>query len=199
MRQRQAEETHKRILVAARQLLASHGYAKMTIEAIAEAAAVSPKTISAVIGSKREIIAELIHPDAFDAPVQQLLSQLRASEEPVQRIELVVQISSQVYESLTMEFELLRTAGVVATELAELARQIEIRRRGRQTYLIMDLHKLSVLRENLTPEEAIDILWSLTSYDMYRMLVVEQRWPTTRYQTWLTTLLIDQLLQPLAL
>ena len=168
----------------------------MTLEAIAEAASVSPKTVSAVVGSKTTILAELVNPDAFDAPIQHLLDQLRTSQKPVQRVELVVLISRRVYESLVSEFELLRTAGVVALELANLARQIETRRRQRQTYLIADLHKQGVLRHDLSLEEATDVLWSLTSYDLYRMLVVERRWEASRYESWLTNLLIEHLLQP---
>ncbi|MEO8972515.1 MAG: helix-turn-helix domain-containing protein [Ktedonobacteraceae bacterium] len=198
-RQRQAEETHRRILVAARELLASRGYARMTLEAIAEAAGVSPKTVFAVIGSKTailaELVAEIVNPAAFDVPVQHLLDRLRASQIPVERVELVALITRRVYESLTSEFELLRTAGVVTLELADLARQIEARRRQRQTYLIADLHAQGVLRRDLSLEEATDVLWSLTSYDLYHLLVVACHWEASRYESWLTTLLIDHLLQ----
>src|SRR5712691_5368637 len=163
LRQRQAEETHQRILAAARELLTSRGYANTTLEMIAEAAEVSPKTVSAVVGSKRGILAEIVNPAAFDTHVQHLLDQLRTSQEPVQRVKLVVLISRRVYESLVSEFELLRTAGVVALELADLARQVEMRRRQNQAYLIADLHQQGVLRHDLSPEEATDMLWSLTS------------------------------------
>lgn len=77
-RQRQAEETRQRILTAARELLISRGYAKMTLEAIAEAANVSPKTVSAVVGSKTAILAAIMNPEAFDAPIQHLLDQAGA-------------------------------------------------------------------------------------------------------------------------
>src|SRR6266571_4499362 len=80
VRQRQAEETHQRILVAARELLTSRGYVNTTLEMIAEAAEVSPKTVSAVFGSKRGILAELVNPDAFAPHIQQLLDQLRTSQ-----------------------------------------------------------------------------------------------------------------------
>jgi AcrR family transcriptional regulator len=196
LRQRQAEETHQRILAAARELLTSRGYANTTLQMIAEAADVSPKTISAVFGSKHGILAELVNPSAFDAPVQHLLDQLRASQEPLQRVELAVLITRQVYESLASQLELLRTAGVVAPELADLARQVELRRRHNQAYLITYLQEQGVLRPELSSEEATDVLWTLTSYDLYRMLVVERRWPPERYETWLTNLLTQQLLQP---
>jgi len=194
MRQRQAEETRKRILAVARELLTTQGYVGMTMEAIAEVAGVSPKTVAAVLGSKREILAEIVNPDAFDAPIQDLLNQLRTGQEPEQRVKLVVQITRRVYESLRTEFELLRTAGVVDPELADLARRIEARRRHNQTYLITDLHEGGTLRHDLSPEEAIDILWSLTGYDLYRMLVIECGWEAERYENWLGQLLLDRLL-----
>jgi AcrR family transcriptional regulator len=195
LRQRQAEETRQRILAVARALLTTQGYVGMTMEAIAEAAEVSPKTVAAVVGSKREILAEIVKPDAFEAPIQELLSQLRTGQEPEQRVKLVVLISRRVYESLRTEFELLRTAGVVDPELADLARRIEARRRHNQSYLITDLHERGALRHNLSSEEALDILWSLTGYDLYRMLVIECGWEAGRYENWLSQLLLDRLLQ----
>ena len=184
------------MLAAARELLTNRGYANTTLEMIAEAAEVSPKTVSAVFGSKQGILAALVNPDAFDAPIQHLLDQLRASQDPLQRVALVALITRQVYESLVSQFELLRTAGVVAPELADLARQIEMRRRQNQSYLIAFLHEQGLLRHDLPPEEATDVLWALTSYDLYRMLVVERHWPPERYETWLANLLIQHLLQP---
>ena len=110
-------------------------------------------------------------------------------------MKLVVLITRRVYESLRTEFELLRTAGVVDPELADLARRIEARRRQNQTYLITGLHERGALRHNLSPEEALDILWSLTGYDLYRMLVIECGWEAERYENWLSQLLLDRLLQ----
>ena len=199
-RQRQAEETRQRILAAAHELLESRGYARMTLEAIAQAADVSPKTVSAVVGSKTailaELVTELVNPDTFDTHIQHLLDQLRTIQEPMQRLEIVVRITRQIYESLVSEFELLRTAGVVVLELADLAQQIEARRRQRQAYLIADLREQGVLRHDLLPGEGTDVLWSLTSYDLYRMLVIQQGWDASRYESWLTDLLIEHLLQP---
>lgn len=195
-RQRQAEETRRRILTATRELFASRGYAGTTMEAIAEMAEVSPKTIAAVFGSKRAILAEVVNPSAFGPPVQQLLDKLRATPEPSQRISLVAQITRQAYEPLVLELELLRTAHAVAPELADLARDIEMRRRQNQGRLVAYLDEQGMLCQDLSPEEATDVLWGLTSYDLYRMLVVEQHWEPVRYETWLAQLLIQQLLQP---
>src|SRR5215470_13505152 len=91
-RQRQAEETRRRILAATRELFSSRGYTGTTMEAIAEVADVSPKTVAAVFGSKRGILAEVVNPGAFGPHVQQLLDELRATPEPSQQLSLVSQI-----------------------------------------------------------------------------------------------------------
>jgi AcrR family transcriptional regulator len=194
VRQRQAEETRRRILAAAGELFASRGYAVTTLEAVAEVAEVSSKTIAAVFGSKRALLAEVINPEAFSTPVKLLIEELRATEDPSRRLSLVAQITRQAYEPLASSLELLRTAGAVAPELADLAQQVEARRRRNQARLIASLHEQGVLRSGLSFEEATDVLWALTSYDVYRMLVVEQSWEPERYETWLAQLLVQHLL-----
>ena len=194
VRQRQAEETRRRILVAARSLFERRGYAVTTLEAIAEKALVSPKTITAVFGSKLALLAEVINPEAFSPRVRQLIEELRALEDPSRQLSLVAQITRQAYEPLASSLELLRTAGAVAPELADVTRQIEARRRQNQARLIASLREQGALRPGLSLEEATDVLWALTSYDLYRMLVVEQRWEPERYETWLAQLLVQHLL-----
>src|SRR5258707_3989675 len=194
VRQRQAEETRRRILAAAGELFASRGYAVTTLEAVAEVAEVSPKTIAAVFGSKRALLAEVINPEAFSTPVKLLIEELRATEDPSRRLSLDAQITRQAYEPLASSLELLRTAGAVAPELADLAQQVEARRRRNQARLIASLNEQGVLHSGLSFEEATDVLWALTSYDVYRMLVVEQSWEPERYETWLAQLLVQHLL-----
>ena len=195
-RRRQAEETRRRILAATRELFSTRGYAGTTLEAIAEAAEVSPKTVSAVFGSKRAILAEAVNPGAFSADVQHLLDELRATPDPARRLSLVVQITRQAYEPLLLELELLRTAQAVAPELADLAREIDMRRRQNQSRLVAYLDQHQMLRQGLSVEEATDVLWTLTSYDVYRMLVLERHWSPARYEAWLANLLVQQLVQP---
>jgi AcrR family transcriptional regulator len=196
VRQRQAEDTRQRIIAAARSLFASRGYAATTLEAIAEIADVSPKTLGAVFGSKRALLAEVINPEAFSAHVWQLIEEVRATEDPSRRLSLVAQITRQAYEPLVNELELLRTAGAVAPELTDLASLVEARRRQNQARLVASLHEQGVLRPGLSLQEAADVLWALTSYDLYRMLVVQQHWQPERYETWLARILIKQMLEP---
>ena len=147
-----------------------------------------------MFGSKRALLAAVINPDAFSTPVKLLIEELRATEDPSRQVSLVAQITRQAYESLRSSLELLRMAGAVAPELADLAQQVEARRRQNQARLIVSLREQGVLRHGLSFEEATDVLWALTSYDLYRMLVVEQSWEPERYETWLAQLLVQHLL-----
>lgn len=194
MRERQAEETRQRMLVAARTLLARRGYAGTTVEAIAAEVGVSPKTVLAAFGSKRGILAEVVNPEAFGSPYQEMLSELRAEPDPYQRVAFVAHLTRHVYDTLSTELDLLRGAGAVAPELAAIAQSIEQRRWSHQERLIAFLQKRGVLRAGLSPAEATDELWALTSFDLYRMLVLQRGWPTERYEAWLAETLTSQLL-----
>jgi AcrR family transcriptional regulator len=195
-RQRQAEQTRARVLGAAREAFRSAGYAATTIDAIASAAHVSAKTVESVFGSKRAILAALVDPLASTGPPRHLVQQLRESRDPRVRMQLVAELTLRAYEAAAPELELLRGAAAVAPEIAAAAQQVDMRRYANQVRLVDWLHDHHVLRRDLVAAEATDILWSLTSYDVYRALVTERGWHADRYQDWLTATLVSQLLEP---
>jgi AcrR family transcriptional regulator len=84
--------------VAAPSLFERCGDAVTILEAIAEQALVSPKTITAVFGSKRELLAEAINPEDASPRVRHLIEELRASEDVSRRLSLVAQIVEQRWE-----------------------------------------------------------------------------------------------------
>ncbi len=197
-RERQAEESRQRILEAARSLFLKQGYSGTTVDAIAEGAGLSPKTVAGVFGSKIGVLTELVRPSTFGQRYQQLLERLQTEADPVQRVALTASITCQVYDALAPELDLLRGAASIAPELTELARQVEARRRANQGRLITYLVSRGVLRQGLQPEEATDELWALSSYDLYRLLVVERGWASERYEAWLAHMLLQRLLDPQA-
>ena len=195
-RRRQAEQTRARILLAARDLFRSIGYAATTMEAIASSAKVSAKTVEAAFGSKRGVLAAVVDPLASGGPPSELVVQVRATEDPRHRIRLVAELTQRAYEASVPEFELMRGAAAVAPEIVAVAGQVEARRRANQARLVTYLLERGVLRTDLAPDEAIDIVWALTSYDVYRALVTQRCWPAGRYQDWLASTLADSLLGP---
>jgi AcrR family transcriptional regulator len=196
MRERQAEETRRRMLDAARALLRERGYAGTTVDAIAEAAGVSPKTVAAAFGSKRGILAEVLDPSGFSNPHQRVLTRLRAERDPARRVALAAHLTRRVFASAAAEFELLRGAGAVAPELAEVARQVEQRRWHRIEQLVDFLREHGALRADLAPAAATDEAWALASFDVYWLLVRQRGWRPKQYEAWLTQTLIGRLIGP---
>lgn len=194
LRQRQAEETRRRVLTAARALFVRLGYAGTTVDAIAEAAGISPKTVVAAYGSKRGMLAEVLDPAGFESPHQDVLERLRAEADPARRVALAAELTRRVYEASPAEFELLRGAGAVAPELADLARQVETRRWRQIERLVSYLRERGALRVDLTPAAATDEAWALASFDLYWLLVRQRDWPPRRYEEWLADALVGCLI-----
>lgn len=55
--------------------------------------------------------------------------------------------------------------------------------------LVVDWHARGLLRPELTRARAIDIVWSFTGPDVYRLLVRERRWAKVQYREWIQAML----------
>ena len=55
------------------------------------------------------------------------------------------------------------------------------------------LAELGALRAGLEETTAVDICWTLTSREVYRMLRVDRGWEADAYQSWLATALDHEL------
>lgn len=193
-RRDQAEDTRRRILEAAREIFRSDGYAGTTLEAIAVAAGVSPKTVVADFASKRGILVALVDPLRSLQEHGELLNELRSAPDPGRRLELVARLCRRVYEAMAPEFDLLHGSAAIAPEIAEASRQVGARRRQNQLLLTSHLAEHGQLRRDLDSDEALDVLWALSGYELYRLLVADCGWHPDRYEKWLAELLVQRLL-----
>jgi AcrR family transcriptional regulator len=196
VRQRQAGDTRRRIVEAARRLLLSEGYAGMTVEAIAQRAEVSAQSVYAIFKSKTGILTEMLDQVSFGADYGDAVQQARSTSDPETRLRLAARIARQIHDAQSVAFDLLRGAGVVAPELAKLELQRECQRYERQEDTIVFLHEAGRLRPELNQGTARDIFWMFTSRDAYRMLVRERGWSPQKYQDWLAGTLVHSLLTP---
>jgi AcrR family transcriptional regulator len=194
VRERQAAETRQRIAAASRRLLASKGYAAMTIGAIAREAGVAAQTVYAVFGSKTGILTEILDEARFDESYRELVRQAMTANEPAERLRYAARIARRIFDSERPVLDLLRGAGVLAPELARVEQERESMRYERQEPLIEYLAKKKQLRPGLRRPRAREILWALTSRDLYRMLVRERRWSSQAFEDWLGRTLIEALL-----
>jgi AcrR family transcriptional regulator len=193
-RQRQADQTRTRILDAAQSLIGESGFDGTTIAAIAAAAEVSVPTVYASFGSKRGIVAELLDHVRFGPNYQTLVDLASAAPDALTRLGFAARICREVYESEHATLELLRGAGALSPELADRMREREEGRREKQRGSLTELFDQGRLRPGLDAAMAADLLWTLTSRDVYRLLVVDSKWPPQRYEDWLGEAILRELL-----
>jgi AcrR family transcriptional regulator len=194
VRERRAGDTRSRILESAKQLLQKAGYAGMTIEAVADRAGVSVPTVYAVFKSKTGIVSEILHAARFGPAYEELVRRALSIGDPEQRLRIGAQIARHVHEAQSATLGLLGGAGVLAPELARLARLGERQRYERQEPTIKLAHESGRLRPGLSYERARDIFWMYTGRDIYRMLVIERGWSPQAYEDWLADTLAEVLL-----
>jgi AcrR family transcriptional regulator len=196
LRQRQADETRRKIADTGRRLFLSVGFDGTTIDAIAREAGVAAQTVYSTFGSKRGILRELMERAVFGPGVEEAIRHVMATQDPVVRLRLMPRIPRLIYDAQRAELELLQGAGAIAPELATLARELECRRfEGQKPHIVL-LSEAGRLRAGLDVPAARDILWALTGWELYQSLVQEQGWTSDRYEAWLSELLVAALVGP---
>ena len=188
-RERQAGETRSRIANAARQLLEQSGYEGMTIPAVARAAGVAVPTVYAIFGSKKGIVSELLDQARFGEDYRALVRSVMNTSKPRERLAFAARIARKIYESEVPVENLLRGAGMLAPELAAVENERECQRYDHQVILIDSLVQAKLLRTGLDRQRARDILWCLTSRELFRMLVQRRGWSPDQYEDWLRSTL----------
>ena len=196
VRLRQAGDTRGRIIEATRQLLQREGYAGMTIEAIAQRAEVSAQSVYAIFKSKTGILIALLDQSTFGPDYEEVVRQALSARDPEARLRLAAGVARQIRSTQSAAFDLMRGAGIVAPELAELEQQRERLRYEKEESMITFLRHSGRIRPGLSHRTARDIFWMLTGGDVYRMLVSERRWSPQQYQDWLAETLVHSLLTP---
>jgi AcrR family transcriptional regulator len=195
VRERQADDTRRRIVEATRQLLQTEGYDGMTIEAIARRAEVSAPSVYAIFKSKTGLFIALLNQCMFGADYEEVVRQTLNATDPETRLRRAAAVSRQIRGTQSALFDLMRGAGVVAPELAKLEQEREHLRYEKEEGMINFLRDAGALRPGLSHKTARDIFWLLTGGDVYRMLVRERGWSPQKYQNWLADTLVRSLLR----
>lgn len=186
LRSEQAAETRRKIAAAARRLFVRNGFAGTTIEQIAESAGVAAPTVYATYGSKRAILLALFE-EAFAK--EGLQADLAADADPRRQLRLIVEFDVRLFTESADLMEALRGAGRADRALDRIRIEGETRRRSGLAAVVRSWHDRGALREGLSEEEAVDVMWAMSSDLLYSLFVRGNRWPAERYLDWLAATL----------
>lgn len=197
VRQEQAAQTRARILEAAGELFASHGYARTTIREIAERAEVASDTVYAVFGSKPRVLTALIdarlapagQPSLLDRPEVQAI---RDETDQRRQLHLFARDMAAISARVRPVYEILRTASAVDPDMAAIRAEMDGYRLRNMQQLVGWIAEHGSLR--VDADRAAQILWALGSPDVGRMFCELQGWTDDDYADWLEDTLVRTLL-----
>lgn len=199
-RERQALLTREVILETARRLFLSRGYAGTTIAAVAEAADVSVETIYKAFGGKRGLVRAIsakVLEGVGPIPAEQRSDEMRTHEtDPYKVLERWGVFTTEIAPLAAPIALLIRTAAATDPEMAGLLEELDQARLVRMEHNARQMLEHGDFREGVTLEHARDVLWAYSSPELYRMLVLRQRWPLDRYGQFVADGMIAALLPP---
>jgi len=199
-RERQAAETRRRILEAARELFTRDGYVTTTIAAIADHAGVAVQTVYASAKSKREILKGIldlaINDDDERVSVQasSRWQQIEAEPDPRTKLSALARLHRDICVREAPVFAIMADAAGSDPEIRTLMHDMADQRYQDHHRLAKTLLDTRHLRPVLTPRRAADIMSALANEQTYLTLVRDRRWSPQDYESWLADQLIAALL-----
>jgi AcrR family transcriptional regulator len=190
-RETRSEETRRRILDAARELIVSRGYRATTIAAVAGNAGVHVDTVYELVGRKPVLLRELIEQaisgtDRAVAPQERdYVKAIRAASDPVRKLTVYAGAMREIQARMAPLLLALRDASTTEPEAEQVWREISDRRAANMRKLVQDLEAVGGLRAGLSVDEAADVIWATNSSELYLLLTVERGWSPDRYERWL--------------
>ena len=195
-RRRQALETRRQIVRAARRLFVSLGYAGTTVEAIAAEAGVAIATVYKAFGTKAAIARELNDLIDEEARVPEYTERLALATEPTQLIASAVALNLSLHEHCGDIIEATRSGAAVDTTLAEVYAEGTRRHDAGIRSAIDTLQTAGALRPELETSRAVGLMSTLCSYETFAELTHRHGWTLKQCETWTIETLRDLLLKP---
>jgi len=199
-RQARTRRTTAAVVETARSLFVERGYAATTIEAISDRSDTPQATVYRLFSSKLGILKAVLDVSVggddqavamADRPqVRALLSEEDPENQLAGFAALLREIMARVGPVHRILTDAARSDEDAALLLAEITRQ----RHEGQRRIARSLARSGALRPGLRERDAADIIHALASPEVYGLLVLDRGWSGQRYEKWLGSILIDQLL-----
>jgi AcrR family transcriptional regulator len=200
LRTSQARETRRAIVAAASRLFVEHGYGATTIDAVADAAGVSRKTVFTAVGGKVELLKVALDwaVAGDDRPValaeRAELRQLLEQPDPAVLLTGWARLLAEIDARVAPLFQALEVAAGIDSEARELLEQSQHQRLDAARLIVERLRALGALTNDLTESDAVDLAWLATDGALFDRLVQLRGWSTSRFEEWLARHLIVHLI-----
>jgi AcrR family transcriptional regulator len=194
-----AEETQRVIVGAASRLFLEHGYHATSIGRIASEAGVAVQTIYNAVGSKRDLLSQVLDLAAAGerspVPVPQFMrDQAEREPDPRRVIAQLVEFWRGALPRTAPVFRMIREAAAVDPEIAALERGRAAQRLQNYRGAAQLLADRDVLLSGLTIDGAAATIFAIGHPETYRALVLDGEWDDDAWASWLQSSLEAALL-----
>ncbi len=198
-RRAQAARRRQRVLAEAAVLFRELGYAATTIVEVATRAGVSPETVYKTFGGKAGLVRAL-RDEALrgsgPVPAEERSDDLRELTDPRLVVRGWARLAIEVAPRVTPVLLLVRDAAVGDPSMRQLYDDLETARLTRMTENARYLANGGHLREDVSLQTAADVMFAVSSPEMFEMLVLRRGWTLDRYSEFVAATLADGLLPP---
>ncbi|MET8649888.1 TetR/AcrR family transcriptional regulator [Nocardia aurea] len=166
-----AEQTRRRILDAVGEQLRAAPTEPVSLEKVARAAKVSRSTIYVDFGSRAGLFDTFVM-DLYERTGLRELSAAVAADDPREHLREALAAAGRMKSRDLDIYRVLHAMDRIdPSSAAEAVRAMEEDRRGGVTHLANRLASAGLLREDVSVDWAVDVLWTLSSFESLDLLV----------------------------
>jgi len=200
LREEQVRATRRAVVAAAHDLFVAHGYAGTTIDAVAQRAGVSRKTVFTAVGGKATLLKLALDwaLAGDDEPVplarRPEVRQQMAESDPRRLLHLWARRLADIESRVARLALVIAAAADADPDVATVHDESERGRRGGARAVARRLRDLGGLRAGITVARATALITVTSEPLVYQRLVTEAGWSVDEYAAWMEESLVAALL-----
>ena len=189
LRQEQAEQTRSRVIAAAGQQFAANGYARTTLNKIAEAAGVSPETVQGH-GPKAALLIAAIETAAVGVAGEDNVLNLEvgkrflAIEDREAAVEYLIETQIDVHGRTAGLARALTSGANADPELQRYRKDLMVGVTSQIRRVMSVFRDRGWLRDDLPFEDLVETSVIITSLDTFLRMTELDGWTVARYRAW---------------
>ena len=164
-----AAETRRRIIEVTRELLARAPLENVSLPEIATRAEVARSTLYTIFGSREGLMIavaeDLLHRGGFAR-----IGQALRGPDVVRAFETSIDVAMELYSQEEAVGQALLSLAAVDRDASSAAARLNFGRRDGMRRLAERMRDQGVLRDDVTVDEAADVLWVVTSFETFAQL-----------------------------
>jgi AcrR family transcriptional regulator len=164
-----AAETRRRIIEVTRDLLTRSPLESVSLPAIAAEAGVARSTVYTIFGS-REGLMVAVAEDLLERGGFARIGQALRGPDVVRAFEVSMDVAMELYSQEHEVAWALLSLAAVDRDASSAAARLNFGRRDGMRKIAQRMHDQGVLRDDVTVDEAADVLWLITSFETFGQL-----------------------------